>query len=338
MFVDWISCYQEFPFDIPMVHNGAFADMDAQGDMRAYTFKYKKHEGSHESSINIRSDGRTLHLSGNVGKFNRKDNLFNYNLEETMIITNKILDRLGLPNFTAGERTYVPYKAKNGEVKDHVEYSGAKFTRLDLTDNYTLGSPTDLNDYCHFLATQKPTRQKVHSYDQANTVSFGGQGSRNISSKFYNKYAELIKHYDQKDKHIKNISKYCHENGLGRYEITLKSTFLHNHGMRFWGEVTHEKLELIYKEYSENIFKEVEIMDVDRLSKVHRATYYDYLNGVNVKQRMTNTTFYNHRAAILCMGVDIAMEVNVIQMKKPVKILQIQPLVMPDWYDLKIAC
>lgn len=338
MFIDWISCYQEFPYEIPKISSGLIANLDEEGEVITYTLKYKQHEGSHSSVINIRSDGRSLYVSGNFGKYNRKDNVFNYDLETTQVIINKILDRLGLPNFTAGERTYIPYKAKNGETKDHVEYSGAKFTRLDLTDNYCLGSPTDLNDYCHYLATQKPTRQKVHAYDQSSTISYGGKGSRNISSKFYNKYTELIKHYDQKDKDIKKLTQFCHENGLGRYEITCKSTFLHNHGLRFWGEVTHERLEKVYKEYSDNIFKEVQIMDVDTLSKVHRATYYDYINGVNVKQRMTNTTFYNHRSAILNIGVDIAMELNVVQLKKPVKVLQIKPVTMPDWYDLKIAC
>ena len=279
--------------------------------------------------LQFRSDGKRINVSGNVGRFNRPDNVFNYDLESTMIIINNILESLDIPPFTAGERSYHDYKNKAGEIVTAVEYTGATFSEIHCTENYSTGSKQSMQDFCHNVGMVKPNRQNVRAYPTGSTY---GEGSRLKASKIYSKSEDLKRLVKigklPKSEYILNLIKFCEEQGMVRAEIQYRD-YLRREGLSFWGEVTHDDLEKHFKKDENVMIKNTEIFDIDKLTRTYRTTYYDYINGVNLKNRMSKATFYKHRIVLLKYGIDIAVTLNVQRLPVQTKIIEIQPCVTP---------
>src|SRR5687768_10076670 len=123
IFIDWITISQLHTTDeqLPVYCNGVIVNYDAIGNARHERVCPASFPGSFETSIRIKSDGKHVSLSGNVGRFSRKDNLFNLGWQQTIEKVNRIcLDR-GLPAFTPG---------KMGSSAHVTESFGARVSRL----------------------------------------------------------------------------------------------------------------------------------------------------------------------------------------------------------------
>ena len=105
IFIDWLTISQlhteSEPF--PIYTGGINVDYDPLGNARFERVRAANFSGSHETSLRIKSDGRHISLSGNVGRFSRKDNLFNCGWQETLRKCNRILLARSLPAFNAGK-------------------------------------------------------------------------------------------------------------------------------------------------------------------------------------------------------------------------------------------
>lgn len=333
MFIDQIRVSQTHKGKHRVFSDGLVAHLDANGDIVRTTMKSVKYQGSDSTSIQIRCDGKRVNVSGNVGRFNRPDNVFNYDLESTMIIINNILESLDIPLFTAGERSYHDFKNKAGETVTAVEYTGATFSEIHCTQNYSTGSLQAMQDFCHNAGMVKPNRQNVKAYPTGSTY---GEGSRLKASKIYSKSEDLKRLVKTgklpASKYILNLIKYCEEQGMIRAEIQYRD-YLRREGLSFWGEVSHADLMQHYKKDESVIMKNTEIFNIDNLTRTYRTTYYDYINGVNLKNRMSSTTFYKHRNELLKFGIDIAVTLNVIRLPVQTKVIEVTPCtVKPDFY------
>lgn len=333
MFIDSIRVSQTHFGKHRIFAGGLVAYLDSDGEIERTTLKSVRHEGSDSTSIQIRCDGKQVFVAGNVGRFNRPDNVFNYDLESTMSLINQILVDLDIPPFTAGERIYRSYKNKAGEVVDAVEYTGARFSELHCTENYSTGSAQAAQDFLYNSGMVKPGRQKTRAYP---TGAVYGEGSRFKSEKIYNKAEDLIRLVKSgkltDSRYIKELIQWCKEQGMVRAEIQYRN-YLARHGLAFWGEVTHIDLEKHFKEDEKIMIKNTEIFDVDKLTRTYRTTYFDYINGVDLKNRMTKTTFYKHRKELLKYGIDIAITLNVQRLPVQTKVIEISPCVArPDFY------
>jgi hypothetical protein len=174
-FIDWITIEQthwNLSEPLPIISDGLVESWDLNGEKEWQVIKSKTLEGSHSSKIQVRCDGNTVRLSGNVGRFGRSNNLFGYSFDEIIQKTNQILDFYGLPHFTAGESSFF-------QSSKTLQYSGAKVTRLDLTANYSTGSEQDACDFLRWLSSQQASRVKTGVYGEGATVDFG-RGSRNL--------------------------------------------------------------------------------------------------------------------------------------------------------------
>lgn len=333
MFIDSIRVSQTHLGKHRVFSDGLVAHLDANAEIERTTLKSVRHEGSDSTSIQIRCDGKQVFVAGNVGRFNRPDNVFNYDLECTMSLVNRILTELDIPPFTAGERIYRSYKNRAGEIVDSVDYTGARFSEIHCTQNYTTGSAQSAEDFLYNSGMVKPGRQKTRAYPTGATY---GEGSRYKSEKIYNK-AEDLKRLVKSGKlpdteYIRHLIQWCQEQGMVRAEIQYRN-YLARYGLAFWGEVKHTDLEKHFKEDEKIMIKDTEIFDVDKLTRTYRTTYFDYINGVNLKNRMSKTTFYKHRNELLKYGIDIAITLNVQRLPVQTKVIEIAPCVSrPDFY------
>lgn len=341
VFCDWVSCSQEFPYDIPELTDGIVSATN--NDFSKLDWQTKKgfqHEGSFDTRILVKSCDRRLSLSGNIGRLGRADNLFNHSLDDTKKLMNRLLDSLGLPNFTEGVIDYVPAVRKNGDGYISETYTGAKFSRIDITENFATGSEQNSVLFKHWLESQKVNRKSIRVHD--NTV-YWGKHSRYSTLKAYIKAESIkaeLKRLNRKKntvsihkKRVREVQQYASENGIIRIENEFYQRFLSEKRLHYWHNATTEKLNEVFMAEKNKITKRVEkTIEIEDLPLSVKGTYYAYINGEYMGEK--KATFYRHRKILLGLGIDIAETCNVQTLRiKPI-VIELRPLEMPDWYEL----
>jgi len=327
-FVDWLSLSQEHPGPLPVVDAGCVMSVTDAGVIEWKTSRAVKHEGSFETSINVRCDGHRVTLSGNLSRFGRSDNLFGLSLWDCLERANQVLAVYGLPPFTAGERLgYI----KRGQVR--YGWTGARISRIDLTANYEAGSAQGAHAVMQFLGEQHAGRKTGRVLGQGETVDFGA-GSRRQYWKAYIKHLELIRHgcADQR------LIDHCQARGLVRWEGTLRSNALTEMGAAYLGDYfsgwAMGQLVRLFDEQTAVLGRVTQSVDELELLPRHlRATARDYLAGADLAASLSRATFYRHRSALLPFGLDIAVR-NVRPFTPRVQVVQLVRAEVPSWYQL----
>lgn len=341
-FCDWVSIYQTHPRlsdDLPRVNDGAFVRYAADGSHECTTLKKFKVEGSHETGVFIRCDGKTVWFEGNVSRFGRLDNVFGFSLQQCIDRINAICSSLGLPPFTSGS-------SYRSQTNDRLCFTGARITRLDLTNNFQAGSPENAYSFMRHLSMQQASRLKTGTYGEGETVDFG-RGSRRVYSKAYLKAPEILRHSRKKSKggetefsrpfnpYINQLAEWCASIGLVRFETTYKSTFLIDNSFQYLGGLDMRRLEKDFIE-RQSVFTRTtcEADQLSELPKASLAVYRMWQAGDDLITKFKKSQFYKHRSALLPFGVDIAIKSNVINFVPRVKVIQLSPCPVPDFYQL----
>lgn len=350
VFVDWVSMSQEYPEGgLPLVDNGVVWATDDEGEVQWRTVRAKRHEGSWETSIAVRSDGHRVTLSGNLSRFGRTDNVFGFGLGECVQRANQVLAEYGLPPFTAGsciQRTEHEraLDAHTGTVvcdldqpaKHKTVWTGARFSRLDVTCNFESGSAENAHAFMQWLGTQHNGRKAGRTMVQGETVDWG-RGSRHNYWKAYVKAAEL-RHHKCADQ---ALVEYCTEVGLIRFEGTIKSTSLIQMQAAYLGDYLRGNamgrvIEMFEDRAAVLSRAEHSVDEVAQLPRHLRATARDYLAGMDVASMVSRATFYRHRSALLPFGIDLAVR-NVQPFVPRVRVIELTRAVAPTWYEYQHA-
>ena len=339
-FCDWVSIYQRHEAgDLPKINDGAFVRYDADGVHECTTLKKAKIEGSHSTGVMIRCDGQTVWFEGNVSKFGRLDNVFGFSFCECVARINAILGTLGLPPFTDGT-------AFRSQSSDKLCFTGARITRLDLTQNFMSGSAGNASVFMRHLAMQQASRLKTGTYGEGETVDFG-RGSRRVYSKAYVKNVELLKHMARKQKgpetdfsrvvdpYVQNLADWCASVGLVRWETTYKSTFLIDANQNYLGGLDMRHLEKDFVQRQEVFTRaNCEVEELASLDKKTLGAYRMWQAGDDLTAKCSRSSFYRFRSALLPYGVDIAVKSNVISFQPRVRVIKLAPASMPSFYQL----
>jgi hypothetical protein len=309
-FCDWISIYQHHPgCNLPRIADGAVVRIDRHGETECMTLKKSKIEGSHETAVFVRCDGETVWFDGNVSKWGRTDNIFGYSFQQCLLIINNLLASLELPPFTDGEKFITNFKGQPRTI-----WTGAKVTRVDLTENYSVGSKENAYHYMRYLESQQSSRLKTGTYGEGETVDFG-RGSRVVYFKAYLKGPELRRHISKTprsdfessiprpDFHLPEkptleqvkaynraikaymgsapvnpyvllLADWCDLVGLVRVEMTFKSTKLHQLGCNYLGGFDMKQLEIDFTERCEILSRAS--ADVDELTDLPKQVLSTY--------------------------------------------------------------
>lgn len=294
-----------------------------------------EHEGSYDTKISVRCDGRRVELSGNVGRFGRTDNLFGLRVFETVHRANEILAALGLPPFTH-EAAVINHARDNGFHKSH----NCVITRVDLTANFAAGNRDAAFRVLHWMSGQGSARnsgKNPHNYGNGITWN---EGSKRHYEKLYFKADELGKHVTPE------VRDYCNENGILRYEVSLKARELADRGLQTmvaWSKISPEGLRMdnvIYGKFAEVLTRNqvtvTEIQDIPgKLGFIARS----YLNGENPYEsaHVAERTRRLWRSQLMKHGLDIAQPIDVTRLTQRVRVIELQPLAAPHWYNRSAA-
>lgn len=321
IFVDWITITQiHTGKKLPVFFRGIRVWYDRDGNPRHESVSAAHLGGSYETTIQIRCDGSFVSLSGNIGRFCRRDNLFNYSFWPTIQKANRILLDQGLPAFTIKRIS-----------EDGSEIAGAKVSRLDLTCNLEAGNEQQGRAVIRWLSSQSVSRMKR---GVAGDESVWWSNTRHML-KAYLKHAEMLVHGIDKDDFALN---WCQQKGVVRVEVELKRRLLKELGLNELHSITNEKLEQIYRDQTQ-IFSRVDrSSDLDILDAIPiRSRIYAsaWLAGEDVLSCVPKRTLYRHNKILKEYGLDIMQPRNVKKLPVVVRVIDLKPLFKPDWYELE---
>jgi len=355
VFCDWLSMYQDhLDGGLPVLNDGYVVRFGSDsfstavdpmtGELRPvfdaaaaeYTLCRRiEHEGSFDTRLSVRCDGVRVELSGNVGRFGRRDNLFGLPVLETIDRANTILSALGLPPFTHHLRS-VGHARDEGFHRSH----NAVITRVDLTGNYAAGDRESAYRVLHWMSGQGMARNSgKNPRNYGNGVTWN-EGSKRHYEKLYFKADELGKYCDPL------VAEYCESNGVLRYEVSLKSRELADRNLQnmvSWSRVDNRGLRMdnvIYGEFAEVLSRNhVSVMEVRDIPGKIGLIARSYINGENPyeTQPAAVRTRRRWRAQLLPYGLDIAQPCDVMRLSTRIRVIELQPLRAPSWYDRAAA-
>lgn len=364
VFVDWISIKQRHPGrldpetgelvpSLPMVDSGLIGKFP-RSDTGAYSSDISEyddspewvmqsslqHRGSFDSLVIVKCDGFTVTLSGNVGRLDRPDNLFNLDFDATIQKCNEILASYGLPPFTAGEQVLNPnpsdYDVKHGLFE---MWTGATVSMLHLTRNYSAGSPQNAQTVIDWLSTQSMSRIKRGKAGDT-SVQWGGKGGRKLLKAYLKALEMLIHRHGRKREEVQAdpVYQYCHQTGVVRLELEAGRLLLRDNLLRYLGDITMSKLiQLFDNEVTPLLGRtktDVTRMELEHLPPAVRMTASAYLRGENVQALLARTTFYRHAKTLRDYGLDIAEPLPTLtKFSTVIRVVDLTPLTAaPDWY------
>lgn len=363
VFIDWINLSQQFPGtlsadggellpSIPAVDSGFVAKIARDEDSGELveepewmTTSRLQHRGSFESSIMLKSDGFRVDLSGNVGRLNRPDNLFNLQWDETLAQASAFAAQHGLPPFSAGDQmlnaNVSAYDAKHGNFEI---WTGATVSMLHLTENYATGSAGNAMAFIDWVATQSKSRVKRGRAGES-TVVFGTKGSARSYLKIYIKADEMLAHakdHGRSTAEVKQdpVYQYCQQNGVVRVELEARRLLLRDHQLRFVGDITMQKLETLFRTEVDPLLnrtrEDITRIDLETLDVPPgvRMTAAAYLRGEDVRASLSRRTFFRYAKQLREYGIDISEPLpNASKFTSLVKVVEIAPIHdVPDWY------
>jgi hypothetical protein len=337
-FCDWLSIYQSHDHlpavvcpetgrrlpPMPVVNAGCVISVDADGQVEFTTDKTIEVEGSHDTCLRLRCDGWKVSLSGNIGRFRRPDNVWGYTVSECVKKANDLLAEFGLLPFSSRQVRH------EGVWRD----MGCVITRVDLTANYFAGSMADADQLCRYFAGQGAGRKAPKPYGAAG-VSWG-EGSKYWYAKFYNKSREIVAHpghvTDVVRRHIETI-------GLCRHEISLKSRYLDEHGLKSllrWQPTEGQLMEnVVYGRFSEILTRNsVNVQDVDAIPGKTGLYAAAYRAGKDIwgDQDLTLRARQMIRKKLLAYGIDIKQPLNVMSLVARPRVIELRCAYAPEWY------
>lgn len=340
IFVDWITIKQIHSEDLPVINSGHFFSVARPGrlhlsqvefdDIDFTVSKRYMHEGSYSTAISLRCDGTTVELSGNVGRFNRADNLWGFTFEEIINRCNKILSLYDLPPFTAGKSYF-------SQTSSKLEWTGAIITRLDVTCNYASLGQENAKKVMIWLSSQKIGRMQNKVCPDGNSVIVGRAGknsSKYLNHTFYNKYEEFLAHSKKNKDTPELVQDYCFQMGIIRSEIKLFSRYLTQNRLRFLGEITHKRLIEHYLARENEAIKRRMKINTSTLENIpfpYRGTVLAWKDGHNLST-MSKRSFYRHRKFLIEYGIDISVPFKKVNDTTKIEVIKIVPVSPPEWY------
>lgn len=322
VFCDWITITQFHPQGgLPLLVDGVHATFDALGNCRSERAIAQSYRGSYDTAVRVRCDGFRVSLSGNVGRLSRPDNLFNLGWSATLAKCDRILVGLGLPPFSSGEDL--------GPVPEGSPPVGAFVSRLDLTCNYSAGSDAQARAVIRWLAGRSVARMK-RGYSGDASVWFSN--TRHML-KAYRKGAEMIVHGMPAND---PLVQFAQQSGLVRVEVELKKRLLSELGLNRLPNITDEALEAVFHEQTE-VFRRVDMSEepdiIANIPARSRAYASAWMAGQDVRLLCSQATLYRHAKVLREYGIDILEPRNIEHFPVKVRVIDLQPMPVPDWYD-----
>jgi len=365
-FIDWLTITQRYPFPVPTIGKRQLHSTDIEtGEFTDGRLIGVNYEGSYSSNLLVTASGNTISISGNPSRIGRPDNLFGFKtFKECINKYNTITRAMGLPDFTPN-KNIDDYQASNPEnialMGDGAEIRGADFTK-----NYAVGYGNE-KDFLRAISTAtiyqkvpelKPNGQTI-IFHNGSSYEKGGQGSRHVYHKIYNKSHDLklfksSKRFktltDEGKQYIERLIRYCEGKGIIREEKGFKPKWIQKHGLQFYGRITEQPyteqlgeveeimntLSVSSNDYN-NVATELLEKGICKTQLAANTTEIYFNNWTLGRPQPRNSQWYVHRKRLKALGIDIAMTLDLTRKMPDIrsgKVINLENVEPPSWYKL----
>lgn len=307
--------------------------------------------GSHDSKLQLRSDGTMLSLKGNPGRWGRPDNLFNLDLDATIKKANEIVYEQGFPADAFVKGRFNPWTQSQlakmesfaPENRPEDPWTGARVWSIHLTQNYASGSPENAKALIDWLNTQSVARVKKTRLGLS-TIVWGSISY--CQTEVYIKADEMVAHCKtpeaKKAMRESEAYQFALRNGIIRLEVKCAKDYLKFKKLTYLGNWDMGTVTELFKEKSEILERcKLEFQSDDELlealpkaTRVHAAAW---LKGIDVSKLMSRATFFRHAKALRAYGIDISEPRNISVIRPKLREVTVSALDAPQWYSLQAA-
>ncbi|EIA0793325.1 hypothetical protein LG820_001263 [Vibrio parahaemolyticus] len=363
-FIDQLFMQQDHPDGgLPLVGTHVIERVDMEtGEKLPPNVNQKILEGSYSTKLTIRCNGTRVRVEGNPSRWQRMDNLFGLRtIDECVDIYNHVLAQYDLPPFTKNTRLFHRQTAEN--KSSSLVGDGAEITLIDWTRNHMVGTGHETSFIRGMSSMQIGRGREPKLYPNGMTCNWG-EASEWLMTKLYCKAFELNQHL-KKNKRRKNgtteeqlnyinkLINYCEEQGVVREEHSLRQKLLKRHNLQFYGLVTEQDfyahlkdienaMNTLHATHDEHQSIAQQLLDagaVDTLRQANTTMSYFTMwqHGTNLRDILKDSQFYQHKARLKHIGIDISRPFDVSRMCPTLKrseVIEVSPLSIPDWYQL----
>lgn len=315
--------------DVPLVFGGTFTKSDDTGQVIYEGIDFKQCEGSHSSSILVKSApvgqfSNGLYIHGNPTKFLQGHNLFGlFDLNMLAHDTVKLIfDKLGIYDLGTLQRL------KRGDYD---------LSRLDITASFRLKDTDEVRTWIKHATTFASGKLQGVSDYRGKTIYFG-KNSRHRSHKFYCKADDKFFLQDCKN-FAENKSQFLLDfsQGLLRSELTLRRMKLRQMGI-FKGFHWDESLARgLFNEQLKNMNLtgqyELESEDFESMPSKFQKAYKLHKAGMSLQEMYSRATYYRYKKYFLenyNINIDVPHNPERGQVVPLIKVLQAEPVEIPD--------
>lgn len=373
IFLDWVVMGQKHFRELPVVGGAVHSKGDKVEALQVdgvhylvlsneegkegpgYTVSGLQHCGSHDTKVITRCDGHNVSISGNVGRLDRPDNIFNYGLDETVEKASAVVRSYGLPGFTAGECLAKESVSEHDrELGLWYEWSGAVFREMHVTQNFATGNEAIAKEAMRYMGGLRAARIAKGMYGDE-TIIYGHlarKGHRmHKAIVVYRKAAEMLAHAkgEEAKKRVKASAEYqfAMDTGLVRVECKWGRDYLRDNQVRFLGDANMGKIISLFQKETEFLLT----AKPDRLARVVadmppriRSAALHWIRGDDLRLLMSRATFFRAVKALADYGIDASeprhvdgrpnSEEALQRMLDALPAFEFRPLTVPDWYGL----
>lgn len=324
-----------------------------------FGYKRGRREGSYSTSVGMKSDGRIVQVSGNVGRLDRPNNLFNYGLIETVWLANNAIRNTGknIPAFSTGSQ-FMRDSISDTDRRKGVspwEWSGAYCNEIHVTRNYYAGSDKLAIESMRDMRGRRMARVSKSAFGDE-TINFGmpsRKGQRlHKAVVVYRKGPEMLAHAkgDDAKKAIQASQEYqlAMDTGIIRIECKFGSHYLRENNQRYLGDLEMSKLIALYnRETAPLLLARADNVSrvVDAIPAKLRMSALSWIDGRDLRGILAKSTFKRHRKALLEYGLDITEARNLAgghpnaeealqRMLDALPQHSLTAMQAPDWYGL----
>lgn len=377
--VDWLSIYEDHAADVPVhaAEIGVWCD-PVSGEILRESTRGVVHRGSFSSSVHIRSRGSRVEVSGNPSKWGKPDALFGLaSVDQAIAVYNRILIDLGLPPFSVGasypqapetvsDRHGSSRVSPSGflQSSDAVSYVGPRITRVDLTENFSVGRGA-VSAYQSWLTTQSlqiPGPRRLGRMPFPGTVTFGGSAAR-TQTVCYEKGPELRAHIgditrrmdpaerEETREYLGRLADWCDSQGVVRWEVRFGRKWLGECGAfrpEWWYGRDLEKVVDNFRvlghegatviDWRNDLENELVADGVtERQAGRIRDAVLAWLSGAGIPAGISDRTWRRYAQLVRPYGINLLAAPNVVALPVRVRDVSVASVSPPAFYCQRVA-
>lgn len=307
VFCDWLTLSHVYPEGVPMRESGRVLKVDSDGVLEWESQCWDSIRcPSSDTSIRAKCDGRSLRVTGNIGRYGRASNVTGYSVGVCVDRAREILE--GLDFDVQGL----------GSVGSESEFgrTGTTITRVDLAAN---AWTSDYPALCNALMGRKMGKLSPFPGRYGPTYGYGAKRGGWVRAKLYDKEAEQA-----------GRSTVAPGATLVRFEVQLGAEWLRRNGLdtvEAWCGCDERGMDMgqvVWGRFAEELFREG--ADVPTFADIPgRLVGYAYAwkEGRDVRSMTSRRSFYRVRKELLEYGIDVGLKSNVVSLveaKEKVKV------------------